>query len=122
MQHGQATGWISIATAPPPVGISDPAAIYAAAHERLLEHHADLAAHLVDLLEVVRQFLPVDDDAPLLATLLPRIIWIDIEPSSSCGMNSAPSLVNSHPEPAKRTRAAATTSQRSRNAPASKGV
>lgn len=34
MQHGQATGWISIATAPPPAGISDPAAIYAAAHER----------------------------------------------------------------------------------------
>ena len=34
MQHGESTGWISIATAPPPVGVSDPAALYASAHER----------------------------------------------------------------------------------------
>lgn len=34
MHHGQSTGWISIATAPPGVAISDPAAIYAASHAR----------------------------------------------------------------------------------------
>jgi hypothetical protein len=34
MQHGESTGWISIATASPPVGVSDPAALYASAHER----------------------------------------------------------------------------------------
>jgi hypothetical protein len=34
IQHGQGTGWISIATAPPPPAVNDPAAIYAASHER----------------------------------------------------------------------------------------
>ena len=37
----------------------------------LLEHHADLAPHLVDLLEVVGQFHAVDDDAAALLLLQP---------------------------------------------------
>src|SRR3546814_1145006 len=35
----------------------------------VLEHHADLAANLVDLLEIVGQFQPVDDDLPPLMLL-----------------------------------------------------
>lgn len=34
MQHSQGTGWMSIATSPPSPAIGDPAAIYAASHER----------------------------------------------------------------------------------------
>lgn len=34
MQQGQATGWISVATTPPPRPCSDPAALYAASHQR----------------------------------------------------------------------------------------
>ena len=37
----------------------------------LLEHHADFAAHLVDLLEVLGQFHAVDDDAAALPVLEP---------------------------------------------------
>ena len=37
----------------------------------VLEHHADFAAHLVDLLEVVGQLDAVDDDAALLVLLQP---------------------------------------------------
>ena len=37
----------------------------------MLEHHADLAADLVDLLEVVGQLDAVDDDAALLMLLEP---------------------------------------------------
>src|SRR3546814_6926004 len=37
----------------------------------VLEHHADLAANLVDLLEIVGQFQPVDDDLPPLMLLEP---------------------------------------------------
>jgi hypothetical protein len=37
----------------------------------VLEHHADFAAHLVDLLEVVGQFDAVDDDLALLVLLEP---------------------------------------------------
>ena len=37
----------------------------------MLEHHADVAAHLVDLLEVVGQLDAVDDDAALLMLLEP---------------------------------------------------
>lgn len=40
MQQGQATGWISIATTPPPRPCSDPAALYAASHQ-----HYGVAAH-----------------------------------------------------------------------------
>ena len=37
----------------------------------VLEHHADLAAHLVDLLQVVGELLAVDDDLALLVLLQP---------------------------------------------------
>ena len=37
----------------------------------VLEHHADLAAHLVDLLQIVGEFLAVDDDLALLVLLQP---------------------------------------------------
>jgi hypothetical protein len=37
----------------------------------VLEHHADLAPHLVDLLEIVGEFLAVDDDLALLVLLQP---------------------------------------------------
>ena len=37
----------------------------------VLKHHADLAAHLVDLLQIVGQFLAVDDDLALLVLLQP---------------------------------------------------
>ena len=39
----------------------------------MLEHHADLAADRVDVLEVVGQFDPVDDNLALLMFLEPRI-------------------------------------------------
>ena len=37
----------------------------------VLEHHADLAAHLVDVLQVVGELDAVDDDAALLVLLQP---------------------------------------------------
>ena len=37
----------------------------------VLEHHADFAAHLVDLLQIVGQFLAVDDDLALLVLFQP---------------------------------------------------
>jgi hypothetical protein len=37
----------------------------------VLEHHAHLAAHLVDALEVSRQFRPVDDDLAFLVLFQP---------------------------------------------------
>ena len=37
----------------------------------VLEHHADLAAHLVDLLEIVGELDAVDDDPALLVLLQP---------------------------------------------------
>ena len=37
----------------------------------VLEHHADFAPHLVDLLQVAGQFGAVDDDAALLVLLQP---------------------------------------------------
>ena len=35
----------------------------------LLKDHADVAAHFIDLLQVIGQFHAVDDDAPLLVRL-----------------------------------------------------
>jgi hypothetical protein len=34
MQHGTSTGWMQIATLPPPASISDPAEVYATSHQR----------------------------------------------------------------------------------------
>ncbi len=37
----------------------------------MLEHHADFAAHLLDMLEVMAEFDVVDDDASLLMLFQP---------------------------------------------------
>lgn len=65
MQHGQGTGWMSIATAPPPVAINDPAAIYAASHERYGVPAAETEQHIRNLIAPVTPDYAETDDGPI---------------------------------------------------------
>lgn len=50
MQHGQSSGWMSIATVPPRSAVSDPAAIYAASHERYGVAARETERQILDLI------------------------------------------------------------------------
>ncbi|WP_309130360.1 type IV secretion system DNA-binding domain-containing protein [Brevibacterium sp.] len=51
MHHGRQTGWMQIATAPPPNAISDPADVYAASHHRFGVSAVDTDATILDLIQ-----------------------------------------------------------------------
>lgn len=65
MQHGQGTGWIFTATTPPPASVSDPAAIYAAAHERYGVPAADTETQIRELIAPSTPDYTEPDDAPI---------------------------------------------------------
>lgn len=65
MQNGQGTGWIFIATTPPPTAVSDPAAIYAAAHERYGIPAADTEQQIRDLIAPTTPDYTDPDDGPV---------------------------------------------------------
>tara|TARA_R100000365_G_C2745570_1_gene74467 strand:+ start:1435 stop:3576 length:2142 start_codon:yes stop_codon:yes gene_type:complete len=65
MQHGQNTGWISTATTPSPATISDPAAVYAAAHERYGVPATDTEQQVRDLIAPARPDHTEADDGPI---------------------------------------------------------
>ncbi|QWT22958.1 type IV secretion system DNA-binding domain-containing protein [Subtercola sp. PAMC28395] len=65
MQHGQSTGWMSIATSPPPPATGDPAAIYAASHERYGVPAAETEQQIRALIAPTTPDYTDPDDGPI---------------------------------------------------------